>query len=219
MSDTIYVINPNSTLAVTAGIDRACAPLRLAGSPKIECLTLAAGPPGIQTQRDVDGVVAPLLALVGELDATAAAFVIACFSDPGLHSAREATRRPVLGIMESGILTALTLGQRFGVIAILATSIPRHLRAIGAMGVGERLGGERAVGLNVVDLADESKTLDRMIRVAKELRDEDGASVVVMGCAGMAQYRGRVEEAAGIPVVEPTQAAVAMAIGRVQLGW
>lgn len=223
MGDTIYVVNPNSTVAVTEGIDRACAPLRLAGGPKIECLTLADGPPGVQTQRDVDGVVAPLLRLIGELDRrkddAAAAFVIACFSDPGLHSAREATKRPVLGIMESGILTALTLGQRFGVIAILPGSIPRHLRAIGAMGLGERLAGERAVGLNVVELADESKTLERMIRVARELREEDGANAVVMGCAGMAQYRARVEQAAGIPVVEPTQAAVSMAIGRVHLGW
>jgi Asp/Glu/hydantoin racemase len=219
MPPTIIVINPNSTEAVTEGIDRACAPLRMQDGPRIECVTLAAGPPGIQTQRDVDGVVAPLLSLVGELDERAAAFVIACFSDPGLHSARETTTKPVLGIMESGILTALTLGQRFGVIAILPGSIPRHLRAIGAMGLSERLAGERAVGLNVVELADESKALDRMIRVAKELRDADGANAVVMGCAGMAQYRERVEQAAGIPVVEPTQAAVSMAVGRVRLGW
>ena len=219
MSGPIYVINPNSTVAVTEGIDRACEPLRMAGGPKIECVTLAEGPPGIQTQRDVDGVVAPLLRLIGELDSRAAAFVIACFSDPGLHSAREATRKPVLGIMESGILAALTLGQRFGVIAILPGSIPRHRRAIGAMGLAERLAGERAVGLNVVELADESKTLDRMIAVASELRDRDGANSIVMGCAGMAQYRDRVERAAGIPVVEPTQAAVATAIGRVRLGW
>jgi len=40
-----------------------------------------------------------------------------------------------------------------------------------------------------------------------------------MGCAGMARYRGRLQAALGIPVVEPTQAAVAMAIGRVRLGW
>lgn len=219
MSGAIYVINPNSTVAVTAGIDRACEPLRMAGGPKIECLTLAEGPPGIQTQRDVDGVVAPLLRLIGELESRAAAFVIACFSDPGLHSARETTERPVLGIMESGILTALTLGQRFGVIAILPGSIPRHLRAIGAMALADRLAGERAVGLNVVELADEAKTLDRMIAVATELRDRDGANAVVMGCAGMAQYRDRVERAVGIPVVEPTQAAVAMAIGRVRVGW
>ena len=218
MSGTIYVINPNSTVAVTDGIDRACAPLRLAGGPKIECLTLAEGPPGIQTQRDVDGVVAPLLRVVGELEPKAAAFVIACFSDPGLHSARETTRKPVLGIMESGILTALTLGQRFGVIAILQGSIPRHLRMINGMGLASRLAGERAVGLPVVALADEGKTAHRMTEVGRALA-ADGANAIVMGCAGMAQYRERVEQAAGVPVVEPTQAAVSMAIGRVQLGW
>lgn len=218
MGETIFVINPNSTAAVTRGIDRACEPLRMAGAPRIECVTLADGPPGIQTQRDVDGVVAPMLRLIAELDSRAAAFVIACFSDPGLHSARETTRRPVLGIMECGILTALTLGQRFGVIAILATSIPRHLRTINAMGVSSRLANERAVGLHVVELADESKTSSRMIEVGKQLAT-DGANSIVMGCAGMAQYRDRVEQAAGVPVVEPTQAAVAMAIGRVRFGW
>jgi Asp/Glu/hydantoin racemase len=218
MSGAIVVINPNSTAAVTRGIDRACEPLRMPGLPPIECVTLAQGPPGIQTQRDVDYVVAPLLGLIAELDARAAAFVIACFSDPGLHSARETTRKPVLGIMECGILTALTLGQRFGVIAILPASIPRHLRTISAMGVAGRLAAERAVGLPVVELADESKTAGRMIEVGRQLA-ADGANAIVMGCAGMAQYRERVEQAAGVPVVEPTQAAVAMAIGRVRLGW
>jgi Asp/Glu/hydantoin racemase len=218
VSDTIVVINPNSTESVTRGIHRACDPLRMPGGPRIECVTLAEGPPGIQTQRDVDGVVAPMLRLIVELDARTAAFVIACFSDPGLHSARETTRKPVLGIMESGVLTALTLGQRFGVIAILPASIPRHLRMINAMGVASRLASERAIGLPVVALADESKTAVRMIEVGRQLA-ADGANSIVMGCAGMAQYRDRVEQAAGVPVVEPTQAAVAMAIGRVRLGW
>jgi Asp/Glu/hydantoin racemase len=218
VSDTIVVINPNSTESVTRGIHRACDPLRMPGGPRIECVTLAEGPPGIQTQRDVDSVVTPLLRLIGELDTRAAAFVIACFSDPGLHSARETTRKPVLGIMESGILTALTLGQRFGVIAILPASIPRHLRMINAMGIASRLANERAVGLQVVELADESKTAVRMIEVGRQLA-ADGANSIVMGCAGMAQYRDRVEQASGVPVVEPTQAAVALAIGRVRLGW
>ena len=33
--------------------------------------------------------------------------MIACYSDPGLHAAREVTTKPVLGIAECGILTAL----------------------------------------------------------------------------------------------------------------
>ena len=217
--DRILVINPNSSEAVTRGIDEACAPLRIAGGPAIECLTLKEGPPGIETQQHVDGVVAPLIKLIREKEKDCSAFVIACYSDPGLHSLREATQKPVLGISECGILTALTLGQKFGVIAILRQSIARHLRYVGALGVSDRLAGELPVGLGVTELADEAKTFGRMVEVGKALRDVHGADVVVMGCAGMARHRRPLQEEIGIPVVEPTQAAVAMAIGRVRLNW
>jgi Asp/Glu/hydantoin racemase len=219
MADRILVINPNSTEAVTRGIDEACAPLRIPGGPEIECVTLKEGPPGIETQQHVDGVVQPLLKLVRDKEAGYAAFVIACYSDPGLHSVREVTRKPVLGISECGILTALTLGHRFGVIAILQKSIARHLRYVGALGVTERLAAELPVGIPVVELSDEKKTFGRMVEVGKTLREEHGADVVVMGCAGMARYRKPLQDAIGVPVVEPTQAAVAMAIGRVRLNW
>ena len=53
-SDRILVINPNSTVAVTADIDKAMEPLRLPGGPAIECVTLKEGPPGIDTQTHVE---------------------------------------------------------------------------------------------------------------------------------------------------------------------
>jgi Asp/Glu/hydantoin racemase len=219
VANSILVINPNSTEAVTRGIDEACEPLRIPGGPAVDCMTLEEGPPGIETQRHMDSVVGPLLRLVSEREREHAAFVIACYSDPGVHSLRELTKKPVLGISECGILTALTLGQRFGVIAILQTSIARHLRYVGALGVADRLAGELAVGLRVPELADRKKTFARMVEIGRRLRDDHGADVVVMGCAGMARYRDPLQDAIGVPVVEPTQAAVAMAIGRVRLGW
>jgi allantoin racemase len=105
------------------------------------------------------------------------------------------------------------------VISILARSVPRHLRYIAAMGVTSRLAGDLPIGLGVTELADERATLTRIVDVGRRLRDQHGADVLVMGCAGMARYRAGLEEAVGIPVVEPTQAAVTMAIGRVRLGW
>jgi allantoin racemase len=217
--DHILVINPNSTASVTGAIDDAMAPLRIPGGPEIACLTLDEGPPGVESQTDADSVILPLCRVIREQEVDAAAFVIACFSDPGLFSAREATQKPVLGIAECGILTALTLGHRFGVISILARSVPRHLRYIAAMGVNQRLAGDLPIGLRVTELADERATLTRMIDVGRRLRDQHGADVLVMGCAGMARHRADLEEAVQIPVVEPTQAAVTMAIGRVRLGW
>jgi len=219
MNERILVINPNSTEAVTRGIDEAVEPLRMPGGPAIECMTLKEGPPGIETQQHVDGVVPHLLSLVLQKEKQYSAFVIACYSDPGLHSLREATRKPVLGISECGILTALTLGQKFGVIAILRQSIARHLRYVGALGVSERLAAELPVDIPVVELSNQEKTFGRMVEVGKTLRHQHGADVVVMGCAGMARYRKPLQQEIGIPVVEPTQAAVAMAIGRVRLNW
>jgi Asp/Glu/hydantoin racemase len=219
MADRILVINPNSTEAVTRSIDEAMGPLRMPGGPAIDCVTLGEGPPAIESQSDADSVILPLCRAVRDSDADTAAFVIACFSDPGLYSAREATAKPVLGIAECGILTALTLGHRFGVVSILARSVPRHLRYIAAMGVRQRLAADLPIGLGVLELADARKTLTRMIEVGRRLRDQHGADVLVMGCSGMALYRADLEEAVQIPVVEPTQAAVAMAIGRIRLGW
>jgi len=214
----ILVINPNSSTAVTEAIDRACDRLRIDGGPSITCITNADGPPGVETQQHVDAVArqnAQLLADHPEHDA----YVIACYSDPGLYGCRELTTSPVFGISECALLTATTMGQRFGVLAILATSIPRHLRYVAALGLTDRLAGERAIGLGVVELADVDKTFDRLVITGEALRDVDGADVLVMGCAGMADYRDRLAEAIGLPVVEPTQAAVAMAIGRIRLGW
>jgi Asp/Glu/hydantoin racemase len=111
------------------------------------------------------------------------------------------------------------LGQRFGVISILARSVPRHLRYIAAMGVAGRLAGDQPIELGIAALADERTTAARMVETGAALRDRHGADVLVMGCAGMARYRALVEEAVGIPVVEPTQAAVVMALGRVRLDW
>jgi Asp/Glu/hydantoin racemase len=56
-----------------------------------------------------------------------------------------------------------------------------------------------------------------MIAIGRELRDMDGAGAIVMGCAGMARHRRPLEDALGVPVIDSTQAAVAMAIGTVMV--
>ncbi|MDD9922283.1 MAG: aspartate/glutamate racemase family protein [Boseongicola sp.] len=213
---SLIVINPNSSQIVTDGIDAAVEPLRKFGTP-IRCLTLAEGPLGIESQKQADLTIAPMLELAASQN-DAAGFVIACFSDPGVHALRDQTPLPVIGIQEASVVTALTLGQKFGVIAIQPPSIRRHLRAFGAMGVLDRLAGDRSLGLGVADLADPAKSLDAMIQTGKDLRDIDGADVLIMGCAGMAHYRDQLQKATGLPVVEPTQAAASIALGHIQLG-
>src|SRR5688572_2119008 len=211
----ILVVNPNSNEVVTQGLADALAPVLFSDGPDIECMTLREGPYGIETQEHVESVALPLRRLVAGSNGVDA-FVIACYSDPGLHVCREATSRPVFGINECGVLTALASGERFGVIAIAQRSIRRHVRYMRQMGLLDRLAGERPLNMSVAETASGEKTLERMIAIGEELRDADGADVIVMGCAGMARHRRPLEAALGIPVLDPTQAAVAMAIGTVQ---
>ncbi len=216
MSERILIINPNSTEAVTENISAALDCLRFADGPTLECITLTEGPPGVESQRDADGVIGPICRVVErERDGTAA-FVIACFSDPGLYSAREISPVPVFGIAQSGISAALAIGERFGIISILERSIPRHLRYIGALGLADRLGGDMAIGLGVTELEQGQLVFQRMAEVGARLQRECRVDVIVLGCAGMARYRAGLEDRLGIAVIDPTQAAAAAAIAAVR---
>jgi Asp/Glu/hydantoin racemase len=205
----ILVINPNSNAQVTLNLAGALQPLLFEGGPEIDCVTLSQGPFGIETQADADSVTMPLRALVAA-DNSSDAFIIACYSDPGLRVCREATPRPVFGIAEAGVLSALARGDRFGVIAIAQRSISRHMRYLRQMSLTDRLAGERPLNMSVAETASGDGTLARMIEIGRELKDEDGANTIVMGCAGMSRHRAALEQALGIPVIDWTQAAVAM---------
>lgn len=209
----IVVINPNSTRTVTEGMSRAVEPLRRPDGPPIECVTLEDGPPGVETQMDVESVVGPVCEYVRGRNDDAGAFVIGCYSDPGLYAAREIARAPVFGIAESAMAAALTLGGRFGVISILPGSIPRHVRQVRVMGLETRFAGDLAVGFGVSELGGDDEVGRRMEKTGRRLRDECGADVIILGCTGMARFRRPLEDALALPVVEPTRAAVALALG------
>jgi allantoin racemase len=97
-----------------------------------------------------------------------------------------------------------------------SSSIARHRRYLLQIGLMDRLAGERPLEMSVAETASGEETLERMVDVGRQLKEEDGAEALVMGCAGMARHRAPLEEALGIPVIDPTQAAVTMALGAVQ---
>ena len=212
----IVVLNPNSTVAVTDALDGALASLRFSDGPPIVCETLAEGPPGIETDEHVMQVAEPVYEHLFEHEADAGAYVIACFSDPGIETARARLSRPVFGMAECGYLAACARAPRFGVLSILNGSIPRHLRYLDRLGLRSRLAADLAIELGVLELADEARAFERLCEVGATLRDTHGAGALVLGCAGMVSQRRPLEAEMGIPVIEPVQAAVSMAIGAVR---
>ena len=207
----ILVINPNSNEAVTEGMAKVLQSFNFSDGPEIVCVSLPQGPFGIESQADIEFVKLPLRNMVSERK-DIEAFVIACYSDPGLQVCREATDRPVFGIQECAVLAAMAQGDRFGVIALQELSIRRHLIYLRQMGVMGRFAKERAVNLSVEECASGAKTFDKLCTVAQQLRDEDKADTVILGCAGMASHRSSLESRIGIPVIDPVEAAVSMAM-------
>lgn len=212
----ILVLNPNSSVDVTQSMDAALDLVRTPGGPEVICATLQEGPPGIETQEHVESVVLPIARYFEANPADA--YVIGCFSDPGLALARENLKRPVLGIAESAFHMATGLGRRFGIVAIKQGSIARHMRAVRSLGYMDRLAGDRPLDIGVTQMQG-SGVVERIVEVGTELRDRDGADVLILGCASMGGYRSEIEDRLGLPVVDPTQAAVMRAMSTLFLGY
>lgn len=209
----IAVINPNADADMTAGMIDALAPLTLLGGPSFSFHTTAAGPSSVASDEDI----ARAALLVRDqiaADDRSAAFIIACYADPGVGLARQVTRRPVLGVGGAALATAMTLGDRFGVISVSEWSTDFHRRDMAARGVASRCAGDRHLGLSVSG-AGSVEALDRVCEVGRQLRDIDGADVLITACAGMSAHVATLQRELGVPVVDPLRAAAAMAIGTV----
>lgn len=210
----ILVVNPNSSATVTAGIAASLEPLAREGGPQLECRTLEEGPPAIESEHDIEVVQKPLLNMLERERAEAS--IIACFSDPGLATARERLSQPVYGIGESAFHEALSLGQRFGILAILEASARRHEKRVDGLGLTARFSASLPVGLGVGELEDETLTFSLLLQRGAELRDDKGADVLILGCAGMARFKEPLQEALNLPIVEPCQAAFRAALREIK---
>lgn len=212
----ILVINPNSSVSVTQSMEACLVPVRALTKHRIDCVELPKSPPGIETDDHVAEVIPNIIEAVGA--SSADAFVLACFSDPGIAQVRKLVDRPVFGIAESAYLAALGLGDRFGIISLGQSSIDRHLRYLKALKIDGRLAGDRSIDKTVVELM-ATDVVETVSKTARLLRDEDGAEVVILGCAGLGSYREALQDSLGLPVIDPVQAGVALACTNLDLAY
>ncbi len=209
MMPRVLVINPNSSVECTRGIDQAVAGLQLADGQAVNVIGLEDGPPAILSWRDWHAAAEPICCAIEREPADV--YVIACASDPGLEAARAVTARPVLGVFRCGVAAAMVRAERFGVVAIVEASRGRHMAALRSMGVEARLAAEVALNTSMQELLDEHAARARLIAAAQDCVGA-GAGAVLLGCTGMAGHRAAVEAGCGVPVIEPCRAAVGLAL-------
>jgi len=205
----ILVINPNSNESVTAGLRESLS--EFSNQANVECCTLADGPFGIESDHDIAHVI-PLVLKKISASPQYDGFVIACYSDPGLAESRELFNRPVFGLQQSAVETAASLGGKFGVLALSDESIRRHTVYIRKLGFEAQLAGELPLNISVDEAANDEGTQRKVIIAGRRLIDDYGANSVILGCAGMAAIKKTAETKLPVPVIEPAQAAVELAI-------
>lgn len=207
----ILFINPNSSVIVTEGIAAAVAPLTPLRGVQFEAVGIADAPATISSETDI-AQAALAIGAIAETRRDADVLITACFSDPGLELLRAQSSRPALGLRECGVMMALARADLFGMISLSDNSARRHRAAMRKMGVNARLAGiEPLPGVSAEASGNDDSTYDELVRCGTRLK-QLGAGAIVLGCAGMAPIRARLEDELGIAVIDPVVAAGAVAL-------
>ncbi|MBI3226575.1 MAG: aspartate/glutamate racemase family protein [Mycolicibacterium cosmeticum] len=214
----IWVINPNTTRAMTSTIE-ACARAVAGPGTEITGFTSEFGPPSIESHYDEAMSVPGLLAAVQRGEAQGVdGYVIACFGDPGLDAAREVARGPVLGIAEAAMHTASHLGRGFSVVTTLGRTMGRAADLAEHYGMQRFCRGIHACEIAVLDLETDPDARKIITEACRDAMEADDSDAIVLGCAGMADMCAAISADLGVPVIDGVTAATLTVQSLITLG-
>jgi len=168
--------------------------------------SLPEGPAFIETEYDKAMAEAAVVKLaLRELSASSYdAVMINCFDDPGVRALREATDTLVLGIGETSITVALTLGWRIGIVSTGVGARNAYWRRAVELGIENRVAYTGGIRIGILDLRKDEERTVRELLVEGRRAVEAGAEVIVLGCGGLVGLAERLSKELGVPVVDPT---------------
>jgi allantoin racemase len=171
------------------------------------------GPVSIESEYDRVHSIPPMLELVRQANAEGFdAIVLACFSDPGIEAAREISEIPVIGIEEATLHVATMLGHKFSLATAFKRHIPTRELHVRMLGFQDAYASTFATEMTVLEMdADPTRAKARILELAHEAVEQDGAEVIVLGCAGLAGYAEDIERELGTIVLDPTSVAFKVA--------
>lgn len=215
----ILLINPNSSDGLTRAIQDTAQHV-VHSSTTVESVNPSAGPAVIEGSYDEALATYHLVAEIehAERRASADAYVIACFGDPGLDAARELTTKPVVGIAQAAIALAQFTGATFSIVSTLPR-VRNHLRLlVDNSGASSRLASLKTPNLGVLAFHEDGEEAERVLaQAAAEAVNEDGAEAIILGCAGMSGLARSLSDELGVPVIDPVEAACKLAESLIEL--
>ena len=197
----IWVVNPNTTEAMTAAIER-CARAVVAPGTTVTGVTSEYGPPSIESHYDEAMSVPGLLRAIEQGERQGVdGYVIACFGDPGVDAAREVARGPVVGIAGAAMHAASQLGRGFSVVTTLTRTMGRAADLAEHYGMQRFCLGIHACEIAVLDLDTDPDARKIVTEACRDAVESDGSDVVVLGCAGMAEMCAPIAAELGVGLI------------------
>lgn len=153
------------------------------------------------------------------------AFAIGCFYDTALHDAREVSGDMIVTApCVASCEIAVSLSNRFGVIVGRRKWVHQMQSTVHEHGHRDRLAGFYHVELGVNEFqADHAETGRRLIEAGRKAVEEDFAEALILGCTMEVGFYQEVERRLGVPVIDPSIAALKRAeyaaILKRQCGW
>jgi allantoin racemase len=215
----ILIINPNTSESMTAKI-REVADRAKRDDCEITVICPTRGPITLESSYDEAYAIAPTIDLVKQANTEAYdAIILACFCDVGVEAAKEISSVPVLGLEEATLSIALLLGDKFGIMTEKRPRVAMKKLHVRRHGLLERMACIRPLELSVAELdADPERTKAAGMALARRMVEDDGAEVIIMGCAAMAGYGDDLERELGVPVLDPLKVTVKVAEALVEMG-
>lgn len=204
----ILIANPNSSENVTDSIMNSVRKVPLHEETELIPLTNPAGTHSIDcTFSDYQSSWSYQRAVIEKVKHDSIdAVVVAGFGNLGIFGLKEALDIPVLGMSETSMALAATLGHKFSVLTTLKSFVPAQEDLIKVYGMEGKCASVRAIDVNVQDsVNDRERTLEFLEREIKAMIEEDGCEVIILGSGGLSGYNEQLQERVGIPVLDPGQ--------------
>ena len=153
------------------------------------------------------------------------ALAIGCFYDTAWHDAREISGEMIITApCNASCEIAASLSNRFGIIVGRRKWVSQMRRNVVEYGHEERLAGFYDVGLGVDDFQkDHAETNRRLLGAGRKAVEEGGAESLILGCTMEIGFYREIERELGVPVIDPSIAALKRAeyaaILKRQCGW
>jgi allantoin racemase len=215
----ILVINTNASEVVTDKV-RSVAEASKRKDCDLTVEGLSRGPVTLESSYDEAYAIEPTIDRVKRANSeNYDAIVLACFCDIGVEAAREISSIPVLGLEETTLSVALMLGAKFGIMTEKRPRVAMKERHIRRHGLLARMASIRPLELSVAELAENpEQTKAAGLALARRMVEEDGAEVIIMGCAAMAGYSDELERQLEVPVLDPMKVTLKIAEAFVDMG-